>query len=147
MDFVDAIELPYSCRELFEVVADVERYPMFLPHWHRVRILRCDGGRLLVEQLLLSGFVPIRFRSTALLEAPHRISIAVQEGPLRQLRIEWRFTATAERACRVEVRIGMEVASSLLRRSFKVLLGDSGNRLLGLFAERAQRVYRPPARP
>lgn len=146
MDFRDAIELPFSCQEVFEVVADVERYPLFLPHWHRVRILRCERDRLLVEQLLLTGIVPVRFRSTALLEAPHRISIAADDGPLRQLRIEWRFTATAERACRAELSIAMQFASRLLTRALDPLLGGTNARLLGLFSERVQHLYRPSFR-
>jgi coenzyme Q-binding protein COQ10 len=40
MEFCDAIELPFSCQQLFELVADIERYPEFLPYWHTARVLR-----------------------------------------------------------------------------------------------------------
>ena len=70
MEFSDAVDLPYSRRQLFELVADVERYPEFLPHWHSVRVLRSEGNRLYVAQRLQAVIVPVEFRSVTVGHIP-----------------------------------------------------------------------------
>lgn len=83
--------LPYPREKVFDLVADVERYPEFLPGWREVRILRREAGELLVEQQLgLRGFT-FRFRTTALLERPEQIHIRTRERPFRYLEQYWRF--------------------------------------------------------
>jgi hypothetical protein len=50
MHHFDSKPLPYSCTQLLALVADIERYPAFLPGWSSVRILHSGKSQLQVEQ-------------------------------------------------------------------------------------------------
>ncbi|HHO68225.1 MAG TPA: hypothetical protein ENK12_04245, partial [Gammaproteobacteria bacterium] len=55
MDGSETATLSFDCRQLFELVADIERYPDFLPGWRSARVLAREGGRLHVEQVVQAG--------------------------------------------------------------------------------------------
>lgn len=113
--------LDCHCEHLFDLAADIERYPEFLPGWETVRILERVDNRLHVEQRLgLPAFSHV-FTSTAHLHHPERVHIHACDGPFRDLQIEWRFAETARSQCQVSFRMEFELAS----------------RMLGMVAERA----------
>ena len=73
MHHFDSESLPYTCTQLFALVADNERYPAFLPGWSSVRILHSDKSQLQVEQQLWLGPVELQFESMAEFEHCNRI--------------------------------------------------------------------------
>jgi ribosome-associated toxin RatA of RatAB toxin-antitoxin module len=86
--------LPYTPEQLFALVADIERYPEFLP-WcvgARVRERRPD---LIVADLII-GFRMFRerFTSRVTLDPPHRIDVSYAEGPFKYLNNHWIFERT-----------------------------------------------------
>jgi coenzyme Q-binding protein COQ10 len=141
MDYFDSAELPFSCRQLFELVADVERYPDFLPYWSDVRILESGGDRLYVQQQLDAGPVPMRFRSRVALEPASLIRITTEDGPLRNMEIEWRFEPAGQGHCRVELRVRREPVRGLLRGPLEALLTRTSSQLLPRFRQRASTLY------
>ena len=83
--------LCYPRPDVFDLVADIERYPEFVPGWKEARIVWEQENRRSVEQAVgVRGFV-WRFRTEALLERPHRIDIEGGGGPVRRLHQVWRF--------------------------------------------------------
>ncbi|MBK5931094.1 SRPBCC family protein [Halochromatium salexigens] len=82
----------YHARpDVFDLVADIERYPDFVPGWKEARILWEKENRRSVEQAVgIYSFV-WRFRTEAVLERPHQIRIEGGGGPLRRLHQVWRF--------------------------------------------------------
>lgn len=85
--------LAHSRPDVFDLVADIERYPEFVPGWQEARILRSEGEHRQVEQAVgIRGFI-WRFRTEAVLERPHRIEIQGAGGPVRRLHQVWRFEA------------------------------------------------------
>lgn len=89
--------------KVFDLVADIERYPEFVPGWREARILHDQGERRQVEQAVGTGPVVLRFRTEALLERPERIDIQGGGGPLQRLHQVWRFEERAEAVTRVEL--------------------------------------------
>ena len=110
--------LPYSADHMYAIVADVEKYPEFLP-WcvgvrvtSRERVEDCDALRA----DMLVGFGAFRERYTsrvALDAAAHTIDVTQTEGPFRQLETHWRFTPEGE-GCRVDFSIAFEFKNRLL---------------------------------
>jgi len=137
----DSKQLPYTCRQLFDLVADIESYPAFLPGWSRTRILHSDAARLDVEQQLQVGPIPLRFHSTAQLEDCRRILITSYNAPFGDLTIDWRFTPLAENHCELSVEIALVLTGGLLKRPLSRLLAHQGNELLRLFEQRARSLY------
>ena len=133
--------LPYTCEQVFTLVADIESYPAFLPGWTSVRILHSDKSRLLVEQQLKAGPLDLRFHSTARLEHCNRIFITSYDKPFRNMTIDWHFTPLPENHCEVSVEITLTLQPGLLKRPLEKMLGGSSGQLLRLFESRAHSLY------
>jgi len=88
-------ELPFAPAQIFDLVADIERYPDFLPWWISVSIIKRELDICDVEQVLGRGPVRIQFASRAVLTRPERIDITSSDGPFRHLAICIRVLATS----------------------------------------------------
>jgi coenzyme Q-binding protein COQ10 len=135
--------LPYTAEQLFDLVADVERYPEFLP-WcvgARIRERRPD---LIVADLLI-GFRMFRerFTSKVTLARPHRIDVAYSEGPFRYLDNHWTF-APVEGGCRIDFFVDFEFRSAILQKLIGVLFNEAVRRMVAAFETRAQALYGSP---
>jgi coenzyme Q-binding protein COQ10 len=136
--------LPYTPEQLFTLVADVERYPEFLP-W-------CVGARIkerrpdLVVADLIIGFRMFRerFTSRVTLDRPRRIDVAYADGPFRYLNNHWIFKPDPK-GCRVDFFVDFEFHSRLLQRLIEVLFSEAVRRMVGAFEKRARDLYGTPS--
>lgn len=83
--------LHHARPAVFDLVADIERYPEFVPGWKEARILWEEENRRSVEQAVGVHRFVWRFRTEAVLERPHQIRIEGGGGPVRRLHQVWRF--------------------------------------------------------
>ena len=110
--------LPYTADVMYAVVADVEKYPEFLPWCAALRILSKERvkDRDVLRAEMLGGFGALRERYTSrvVLDAAARtVDVAQTDGPFRQLESRWRFTPQSE-GCRVDFSIAFEFKNRLL---------------------------------
>lgn len=141
MHHLDSKDLPYSCKQVFDLVADIESYPAFLPGWSSVRILHSDKSQIQVEQQFHIGSLNLRFHSTAQLEHCSRILITSSDNPFRTMTIDWHFTPLPENHCEVSVEITLALQPGLLKLPLEQMLGHSSGQLLRLFENRAHSLY------
>ncbi|MGB5439283.1 MAG: SRPBCC family protein [Gammaproteobacteria bacterium] len=141
MHYSDSTRLPYPCQQVFDLVADIERYPEFLHGWKHARILERDENRLYVEQQLQTGPAIFRFHSTALLEPGSGIHISANDGPFRDLHIDWCFTSIADDHCIVKVELKLAMKPGLMNGALLLLLGTGSSELLPQFERRARLLY------
>lgn len=132
--------LPYTPEQLFALVADVERYPEFLP-WcmgARIRERRSD---LIVADLII-GFKMFRerFTSRVKLDPPHRIDVAYTEGPFKYLDNHWTFERVPG-GCRIDFFVDFEFKSRLMQRVIEMLFGEAVRRMVAAFETRAGQLY------
>jgi coenzyme Q-binding protein COQ10 len=132
--------LPYTPQQLFDLVADIERYPEFLP-WCRGARIRERQPDLVVADLII-GFKMFRerFTSRVLLDPPHRIDVTYAEGPFRHLNNHWVFEKAPE-GCRIDFFVDFEFKSRVLQRVIEMLFGEAVRRMVGAFEERARDLY------
>ena len=133
--------LPYTVEQMFDLAADIERYPEFLPHWSHARVLRQENDVLYVEQELDIGIRRLRFQSRAVLDRPFRLHISSEASLFRKMEIEWRFASGVECGCQATLGIEMEMHSVLLNvvtgQIMQSLTRDTFNR----FIDRAAFLY------
>ena len=141
MHFSDARQLTYSCQQVFDLVADIEHYPEFLPGWCEARILERQDNRLLTEQRLQTGPAMFHFHTTALLTPCEQIRITADDGPFRELLIDWRFLPVDEEHCRVTLAVSLTMRPGLVNGALQLLLETGSSQLLPLFEDRARRLY------
>jgi len=133
--------LPYSAEQLFDLVADVRRYPEFLPWCVGVRI-RERTDKLLVADLLI-GFKMVRerFSSRVVLDRPRRIDVTYSEGPFRHLNNHWIFIPEPDGGCTIDFFVDFEFRSRLLQRVIEVLFNEAVRRMVSAFEARARALY------
>ena len=135
--------LPYTPEQLYALVADIERYPEFLP-WcvaARVRERRPD----FVSADLVIGFKLFRerFTSNVKLDPPGRIDVTYAEGPFRYLNNHWNFERVPG-GCRIDFFVDFEFKSRLLQKAIELLFGEAVRRMVGAFEARAHQLYGKP---
>jgi len=136
--------LPYSAKQLFDLVADVERYPEFLPWCVGARI-RERTEKLLVADLLI-GFrmVRERFTSRVVLSPYDRIDVAYSEGPFRYLTNHWVFQPQPDGGCVIDFFVDFEFRSRLLQKVIEMLFNEAVKRMVSAFEARARQLYGAP---
>jgi coenzyme Q-binding protein COQ10 len=111
--------VPYTADLMYAVVADVERYPEFLPWVVALRIKSRvkEGAQEILTAEMAVGYRSLRERYTSrviLDPEARRIDVAAIEGPFRCLENHWRFTPQGA-SCQVEFRVAFEFSSRLLQ--------------------------------
>jgi len=133
--------LPWSCQQLFDLAADVESYPDYLPGWISVKVVERTDKRLRVEQQLGLKLLRQPFISKAELESPSRITVYSDDGPFRCLRLEWRFEAAGVQRCRVSLSIEIQLNSSFLEPMVNNLFNLAAADIMSRFEIRAHALY------
>ena len=137
--------LPYTPEQLFALVADVERYPEFLPWCVGARIKERQPDLIVADLIIGFRMFRERFTSRVSLDRPGRIDVTYADGPFRYLNNHWTFTPAAG-GCRVGFFVDFEFKSRLLQRVIEVLFGEAVRRMVGAFEKRARDLYGPPSR-
>ena len=130
--------VPVSAKTMFAVVADVERYPEFLPLCESLKILtrKEEESRnttlLEADMTVAYGKVHETFRSSVILdEARQTIITKSIKGPFRQLTNEWHFEAVSENVTDVHFKIDYEFKNRMLA----MLMGGLFDKVFRAYAE------------
>ncbi len=137
--------LPYRPRQLFDLVADIERYPEFLP-WCLAARVRARDGTLVTADLVI-GFKMFRegFTSRVTLDpGGRRIDVRYQNGPFKYLNNHWVFE-DHPRGCAIDFYVDFEFRSKLLQKLIGVLFEEAVRRMVAAFETRARALYGPAA--
>ena len=131
---------------MYAIVADVERYPEFVPWCAGLRVLKRErqGERetLIAETLIGYKSLRERYTSRVLLDPmAHTVDVTQTSGPFRQLENHWRFTPDGEN-CRVDFSIMFEFKSRMLGMVAATVLGPVMSRMTDAFETRARDLAR-----
>ena len=138
--------LCYSPQQIFELVAQVERYPEFLPLWHSVRVSHkeqtdSEHQVYVTDQVIKIGPLYKRFRTRTTLEAFRRIHVVSTDPLFRQFSIDWSFSSEKEDSCQIDFTLNCEASSFLLQPVFDVALLDTARSIVSAFENRARSIY------
>ncbi|RJE80089.1 type II toxin-antitoxin system RatA family toxin [Paracoccus sp. JM45] len=147
----DTRDLPYSARQMYDLVADVESYPQFLP-WNsaariRTRSPRDDGSEEITADLVISFKVfRERFGSRVVLwpenaDGVSRIDTEYLDGPFKYMNSGWTFKDRPEGGCHVEFFVDFEFKNAILQRLIGVVFNEAMSRIIRAFEDRARKLY------
>ncbi|MDK4720267.1 MULTISPECIES: type II toxin-antitoxin system RatA family toxin [Rhizobium] len=138
--------VPHSPDQMFDLVADVERYPEFLPLCDALTVRNRkerDGKTLLIADMTV-GYKAIRetFTTQVLLNKAERaIDVKYIDGPFKYLDNRWRFTPSENGGCSIDFFIDYEFKSRILG----ALMGSMFDRAFRMFTDafetRASKIY------
>jgi len=138
--------LPYTDEQLFDMVADVRRYPEFLPWCVSARIVSRTESELIAD--LTIGFKMFRetFRSQVTLERPNHVHVRYLTGPFRYLNNHWRFRPVPG-GTELDFFVDFEFKSRLLQAVIGTVFNEAVRLMVRAFERRAAILYRPSAPP
>jgi len=138
--------LPYRADQMFALVADVARYPEFLPWTAAARIRSrkpVEGGELMEADLVISFKVfRERFGSrVTLLPAQNRILTEYIDGPFKHLKSVWTFADRPEGGCDVGFEVDFEFRNAILAGIIGLVFNEAMQRVVRAFESRAKVLY------
>jgi coenzyme Q-binding protein COQ10 len=136
--------VPYTADQLFDLVADVERYPEFLPWCLGARVRERSAKTITADLLIGFRMVRERFTSRVTLERPRRIDVSYTEGPFRYLNNHWEFTPQPGGSCVIDFYVDFEFRSRMLQKLIGLLFNEAVKRMVGAFEARARHLYGTP---
>jgi coenzyme Q-binding protein COQ10 len=137
--------LPYTPTQVFALVADVERYPEFLPWCVACRITSRPTATTFTADLAV-GFKMVReqFTSRVTLRPYEAIEVSYLKGPFNHLHNEWRFSPAPGGGTTVEFYLKFEFRSALLQTLIGALFEEAVRRMVAAFESRARKLYGAP---
>lgn len=137
----------HSAQQMFDLVADIERYPEFVPMCEKLivrqRTQNADGTEVLVADMSVSfKLVRETFTSRVTLDKPNlRILVEYLRGPFSRLENRWTFEPIADDASNVVFFISYEFRSRMLALLMGAMFDAAFQHFAGAFEKRADEVY------
>jgi coenzyme Q-binding protein COQ10 len=133
--------LPFTPPQLFDLVADVDRYPEFLPWMVAAHVRRREGNLLWVDMVVGTNGLHRSFASKAVLERPKRIEISSQDPLFERYQQTWTFEAADDGGTIVQFWLDFALGSRLLEAVMEWLLDDASAAMVRAFKHRARQIY------
>jgi coenzyme Q-binding protein COQ10 len=136
--------VPFAPRQIFDLVADVPRYPEFLPWCTAARVRKQEGPNVEVDEVAI-GFGPLHERFVSRVtkttdEDNLRIETMGIEGPFKLLEGRWQFKPHAG-GTEIVFALEFEFRSRLLQHTMRVLFAEAVKRMVAAFETRAAKLY------
>ncbi|MCI2807589.1 type II toxin-antitoxin system RatA family toxin [Eoetvoesiella caeni] len=136
-----SVLVPYSCAQMFDLVADVEKYPEFMPWCGGASVQSQDEHGMQASITISIAGIRQTFTTRNEHQYPSQITFHLVDGPFSALTGKWQFQELAEDACKVVYT--MEYAFS--SRALEMVVGPVFNRIassfIDSFTQRAQACY------
>jgi coenzyme Q-binding protein COQ10 len=145
--FTTTRRVRHAAANMFDLVADVERYPEFVPLCRALKVRRRieepEGVEILIADMTVAyQLVRESFVSRVTLDRPSlQILVEYLEGPFSHLENRWTFHPVGERACEVEFFISYEFRSRMLGLLMGSMFDLAFRRFAAAFEARADKIY------
>jgi coenzyme Q-binding protein COQ10 len=137
----------HTAPQMFELVADVERYPEFVPLCQSLKIRQRtpqgDGTEIVIADMTVSfKLVREAFTSRVTLDRPNlKIMVEYLKGPFSNLENRWTFEPKSETECDVGFYLSYEFKSRMLAMLMGAMFDAAFQRFASAFEKRADVVY------
>jgi coenzyme Q-binding protein COQ10 len=137
----------HSAAEMFDLVADVERYPEFVPMCRDLKVRQRTPEEESVEVIVADMTVSFKlvretFRSRVTLDRPKlKILVEYLQGPFSHMQNRWTFKPVGDEACEIEFFIDYEFKSRTLGMLMGAMFDAAFRRFAVAFEQRADQVY------
>ena len=133
--------VPHSPQEMFALVADIEKYPEFLPWCVGTRVRSNDGEVVLADMVIGYKMFREKFTSEVRLSRPDRIDVAYMDGPFKYLNNHWIFLREIDGTCTVDFYVDFEFRSKFLQKMIGTVFNEAVKIMVHAFEKRADSIY------
>lgn len=134
-------ELPFSAEQMYGLVADIRRYPEFLPWVIGLRVTSDSEAEMMADMIV--GFKSLRetFSSRVKKVANSRIEVDYLDGPLKHLNNIWIFEDTADGGCIIDFTVDFSFRSSIFEALAGQFFDKALSKMTDAFITRAEALY------
>lgn len=138
--------MPYSAQQMYDLVADVAKYPQFLPWCAAARVRReyVDGDAQVMDADLIISFKVFRERfGSRVRRFPdvRRLETEYLDGPFKYMKSNWSFTDRDDGGCDVSFDVDFEFKNAVLQGIIGVVFNEAMQRIVRAFEARARGLY------
>lgn len=139
--------LSYTPEQLFDLAADVERYPEFLPWCVAARVHGSEGNIYHTDQVFGVGVFRERFNSKTVLQRPEKIAVTSTSKMFRKFELIWLFDSLPDSGCGVTIIADLELQSKIIQDIFHRSISRTVGSIMSAFVARAHQLYELSAMP
>ena len=148
--FVTKRRVHHTASNMFDLVADVEKYPMFVPLCSAIKVksraAKGDGMTVMVADMTVAyNLIRQTYASRVTLDRPGlKIVVEYLDGPFSRMQNRWTFHPAVEGACVVEFFIDYEFKSRTLAMLMGAMFDTAFRKFAAAFERRADEIYGRP---
>jgi len=135
--------VPYTPREMFELVIDIDSYPRFLPWCHGAWILSRDIDEVRARIEFAVGGMTRSFTTRNRHQINKMIEMHLVDGPFSRLNGFWRFDPLGEEGSKIALFLEYDFSNRVLGMVVGPIFGQIANTLVDAFQQRAVEIYGP----
>lgn len=137
--------LPFTPEQMFDLVADVDRYPEFLPWCTATRVRSRDGDEMVADMVIGFKMFREKYTSRVHLDRPGRVDVAYEQGPFKYLNNHWIFNPhpgpNGAQWVEIDFYVDFEFHSALLQKMIGAVFNEAVQRMVNAFETRAKALY------
>ena len=134
-------KVPYSSLKMFDLVADIEKYPDFLPWCLASRVISNDKNILIADLMIGFQVFKEKFRSKVKLDKKNMIiSVTYEDGPFKFLTNKWDFKENKNH-CEINFYLDFEFKNIFFQSLMERLFSEAVKRMVAAFEKRASQLY------
>jgi len=133
--------LMYSAEEMYQLVNDVDAYPVFLPGCKATELLSNEPELMKASVTVSKAGISQTFITENTLSKNQSIIMNLVDGPFKHLSGGWTFTPLDDQACKVNLDLEFEFSSSMVEFAFGRIFHELVGSMVKSFSNRAKEVY------
>ena len=133
--------VPYSCKQMYQLVNQINDYPKFLNWCSSASILNQTETEITASVSINKSAFNQTFTTINTLIAYTRINMQLKEGLFKQLNGAWIFTPLSDEACKIGLELEFSFASKLVDIAIAPVFTAISNAQLDAFVKRAKKIY------
>jgi ribosome-associated toxin RatA of RatAB toxin-antitoxin module len=133
--------LPFSAKQMFDVVNDVASYQDYLPACSRSEVIESSSKFMVARLTLTKAGVSQQFTTRNNLVGLKRIDLQLVDGPFKSLNGFWLFSQLGDHGCKTEMNLAFDFNSRMLNATFGKVFEQVADSLVEAFCDRAKVLY------
>ena len=133
--------VPFSDEQMFNLVNDVEHYPLFVPFCSKCILVAQESDFITAKLEISKGGFSKSFTTRNQLYPTSKIDMILVNGPFKHLSGSWNFIPLSEDASKIELNLDFEFSSRLTDIAFSKIFNQLVQTMVAAFTERAKIVY------
>jgi len=133
--------VPFSAEKMYELVADIPRYPEFLKWCSSAEVVEDKDGEVIASIKISFKGLNKSFSTRNSMVAHKRIEMSLVKGPFSYLKGQWVFTALDDNASKIELEMSFDFASVVLATLVGPVFSYITNHQVDAFYQRALALY------